>query len=699
MIIKIDESNQARYNEFFEQAYADAKAQEIDVPDGQSAFSSLWEYYSYLPQLARKLPVYYTKLPLDEPMMEINGDTREVKVPAQLVKCAGIENDHYAESIMFLIDRYHDGQDLMNSQIWIQWKAADGTEDCDNVPTMDADFTQNKIRFPWPLTSKVTSHPGIIEFSVVFFAKDLNQQLVYRYSTLTSKIRIEPALKAELGNNANDVGAGFAAAVRTNNYGPGFYKPVRPYFDPAQGGIDLVLYSDLDYTDATDFGALTLQAQATVTDTGSVSYQWKHKVPEGSIEFNCGASQQKTLSSGTYITKAEKDFITAYANSSSLTTFNNKFNSETNLLSGDVTITYSFGAVSLVSREINKANINDFDRYYSTAAKAIDGSKDEYMTKEDFEDFEGDKVYERISQFILPEGISGKDQPVTGIYYAVAVNQIKYTEGSETKTKESFEAISTQTTLISPQELNFTDVASNTIEFTDEDSIKLDTKLDIVEGENYVAAIAKVTTSSGDLPSEYATATASGVTKNADSQNVDTDGKIEIFKVTDSGKPYSSGIGWYQAEISSKRNRETKKGVTKIWRVVNPVAVPKITHNITELGSLISEITESEDHLFTVEINNATNSYPSVTLAVKFETEGDVAAYYGNATFGSSLYSDGYNVNWQKITSDKITPIECTELEYTVPSNDWTLGTRYKCTIVNTLNGKTASGDITFELR
>jgi hypothetical protein len=42
----------------------------------------LWQYFHYLPQLARQNSVFYTKLPLDEEMVEIKGDSRELIVPA-----------------------------------------------------------------------------------------------------------------------------------------------------------------------------------------------------------------------------------------------------------------------------------------------------------------------------------------------------------------------------------------------------------------------------------------------------------------------------------------------------------------------------------------------------------------------------------------------------------------------------------------
>jgi hypothetical protein len=87
------------------------------------------------------------------------------------------------------------------------------------------------IRFPWILDSSVTQYSGIIEFSAVFFSmREGSSDIAYRYSTLPARIKIEPALQKDLADNALDVGGMFAASVRQNNYGPGFYVPVTPYF-------------------------------------------------------------------------------------------------------------------------------------------------------------------------------------------------------------------------------------------------------------------------------------------------------------------------------------------------------------------------------------------------------------------------------------------------------------------------------------
>ena len=720
MVIKIDERNQELYNKFFEEAYTDAKTQGINVPAGQSAFSSLWQYFYYLPELGRKIPQYYTKLPLDEPMMEIDGDSREIKVPAQLIKCAGIENDHMAESIMFLIDRYHDGKDLTNAQIWIQWKAADDAEGRVNVPHIDADFAQNKIRFPWPLTSEVTSHPGIIEFSVVFFMmSETTENVAYRYSTLPQRIRIEPALQADLGSNPTEVGGNFASAVRRNSYGPGFYQPVRPYFTVSQGGLDLGEVSDLNYisTDANiqKFGELVLRAQATVTDTGSIAYGWKHIVPKGTIEFDCGANKTKILSKGTAISKLEKEFINAYKTSLKKITLDNGnekeeelsklssvLNSES-LLTEKIKITYTFGTVALKASEgIDKTHRNKFDRYYKTVAEAENSNNDNYIVESEWDDITS-QVYERYTVFTLPSGETGKNKPVTGKYFAVAKNSI-YSE-TDAEYKYSPESISTKTVLTSPNEVHFSNTTFETVVFDENSSVNLDTELIQVDGETYIASIIKNTTSNTGFPKK-----ANGTLDftDGDEQTIANDGTIEILKNISSAKENSSGTGWYTAEITAKRNRETKSEITKVWRVINEVEAPQIVN-----ATIISEITNP--NISKIEMNPDTINNPNeyevymtdgaeATLKVGFRSGTssvtDVATYYGTSTPNStnSLLSDGFIFQWTKISPDNNETI-ITETGDSITIKGYPKNTLVKCEFTNTLNGMSEKSSLIFNLR
>ena len=671
MIIKIDKSNQALYNDFFKKAYADAKDLRIDMPneEGKVAFSSLWEYFQYLPDLAAQKPEYYTKLPLDEKMADIDGNSRKINIPLQLQTCAGIENDHMAESIMFLIDRYQDGQDLTNAQIWIQWKTEDGSAG-DNVvvPHIDIDFQQNKIRFPWPLTSDVTSNPGNIEFSVVFFMKDENNSndIVYRYSTLPSKIRIEPALRADLGANAVSVGPKFIKAVRKNDYGPGFYIPAKPYFEKEQNGVNLDRESNLDYTNPehTEKGILTLKAQATITDTGTISYKWKHTPENGKVEFTCGENISLTLAAGTVLEADDVEFIKAYIEGS--TTL------EAGVLSSNTTINYSFGRVKEEYVELKKSDKKDFDVYY----KKLSGNTYTPLTEDDMKELnDNDTIYEQLTTFELPE-----DGPVAGWYFVTATNTV--TGNGETKTNQTD---STKTLLIGPENISFENTNQETIELQSGSDAVLNTLLIRKEHETY----------SGEL---FKGNNANDITTN-------------FGKSLQEDNTFSTdATGWYQGKITVKRNRKDDTENTKIWRVVNPVTTPTLKSQ-TVMGDPIINITKTEPTIldgksfptYYVDIDSSAYSLDTgfeLSVAVEEgESTLDIGEYYENPGFETSLISDTYKIEWYKNVPDQ------KEKQYSdVTTASITIKEKLDdnmviyCKLTNTLNNKESSTYIFFKI-
>lgn len=683
MVITINEKNQKKYNDFFTEAYQFAQNNNLleeEDENQEGCFESLWQYYKYLSKLASLDSTYYTKLPLDEPMMEIDGNSREIKVPAQLSRCAGIQNDHMAESIMFLIDRYHDGKDLTNATIWIQWKAQDGTEGRTAVPHVDHNFEQNKIRFPWPLTEEVTQHAGQIEFSAVFFMMiDGKNEVAYRYATLPAKINIASALLPDLGENATDTSNGFAVTVKTSNYGPGFYLPINPTFGPAQGGLDLDLSSDLLYssTNADDLGALTLKAQATVTDTGSITYSWVYHAPkdingvEGIHEFQCGANKTKTIASGETINVLEAAFINQYSSLSNISA---------GVLSSDLTINYSFGTVEESYELVTDTNnINNFDKYYNASHSLL--------TAEQLADAieDNDPIYEKVSTLTLPA--SG---PVTGYYFAMAQNTVKSNNGID---KVSDKVKSTTTVLESPEMPTVTETNPTTIIFSDGKAL-LDTTLDKKQSEGYIIQLYKDSTDNEgiiDESNEYG----DHIEVKPEDSSISP---IELSATTD-------GMGWYQAHITARRNRETKEVNTRVWRVVNEPVAPQIVDYTNRTAddnknSILNITADSDDpYYYKVEVKAGL----PVTLSVGIkdgETTKSISNYYSSTGRIKDLLSDTLVCRWEKIQANKTELLqESSEDAYTLTNGigkDETV--IIKCTFINTLAGIQKSTSLSFEL-
>ena len=656
MVITINDKNRKLYNDFFVEAYEDAKKASLTAgnnynfeglfEDGKEAFSSLWEYYHYLPELAKYKPIYYTKLPLDEPMIEINGNSREMSVPAQLTKCASIENDHLAESIMFSIDRFHDSQDLMAAQTWIQWTAMNGEEKIERTVSInnnmkDIDFTENKIRFPWPLDSSVTQYPGVIEFSAVFFLKN-DDNVVYRYSTLPSKIKIEPALQKELLNNPLDVGGLFAAAVRSNNYGPGFYVPQVPSF--TQNGLDLANESNLDYSVNTENGALTLKAQATVGDTGTLSYSWYHKLPkeESKIYFPCGQGVQLVLPSGTTLSAEEVEFINKTLYDENIV--------DTDKLTEEKILPYSFGTVAEAYGIVSSTN--NFDKYYIKV-----GDEFEYVKTSDItsEQLTNDEIYEKITTLKLPEG----NVPVTGEYFVTAKNTIveKYSTTDSNKT-----------TLMSPNEVKFSGSQADVDIFLDENNgATLETNLITdYSNENY-SAIWETSLDKSDF----------------DEISTDWYSNGDETKLVLNSK---ASAGWYKANVSATRNRETLEGTSRTWRVLKPVMAPTLI-------SLVNNSKVQSDGLVSVEIDPDGSEF---NLHVGFDKDiQDIAGYYDINKFES----DTWYCNWYLKELDKEEElISTTEEVSSIALSNIPRLTQIRCEFCNILSGEIAKSTLTFEI-
>lgn len=116
--------------------------------------------------------------PEDEPLYEIDLNTRTIKAPSFL----SVQYDHKSETIYFICDRYFDITDLGADDITvlIQYKNADPEEQKNGyiyVPTYKDIKTfynkdnekKSKIAFPWVIEGPATAFAGDVTFSVKFY--------------------------------------------------------------------------------------------------------------------------------------------------------------------------------------------------------------------------------------------------------------------------------------------------------------------------------------------------------------------------------------------------------------------------------------------------------------------------------------------------------------------------------------------------
>lgn len=209
-------------------------------------------------------------LPLDEAPFEIDANARTIKVPEAFNKCAGVQGDNLCEIITFTVDRYFNYVDLETTTIAIQWKSANR----EGIHLVDRDLRDiisrpGKIRFGWPLSSKITEVPGDVIFSIRFFiAPEDGGPVKYILNTLPAKINIKQTLQITDPNAVEETNISnlFKEFVENSQFGSGEIA-LSPSF--GYPGLDLEPFKVLN-----NENTLTLTAQAVSGDRGFITYDW-----------------------------------------------------------------------------------------------------------------------------------------------------------------------------------------------------------------------------------------------------------------------------------------------------------------------------------------------------------------------------------------------------------------------------------------
>lgn len=145
------------------------------------------EYLQNLIQINDKnKPQIAVLLPKDEPIYEINLNTRKVAVPPFL----SVKSDHYAETFYFKVDRYFDNMDLSDTACLIQYTNS-GIKNDDGhfylVPYYDITTlrAENKILLSWMVSNSAAAAAGTLTFSFRFYKLDagtvVDDKMVYNY--------------------------------------------------------------------------------------------------------------------------------------------------------------------------------------------------------------------------------------------------------------------------------------------------------------------------------------------------------------------------------------------------------------------------------------------------------------------------------------------------------------------------------------
>lgn len=215
----------------------------------------------------------FLMLPLEEPYFSINANSRSISVPAEFktVGGVGLTGDQIAETILFEIDRYFDFMDLINTNIFVQWKKADGSESASRITLVD--FTDNKIRFGWPITNVLTDTNGKVEFSVRFISYSNEDNVVYSFNTLPANIEIKKSLIPDFDKDIKFDDASELLALAINN-GADSEITIQPVIPVIYEQPNKVIYLKENDEDENKDSAI-LKISAGNTDTGILSYVWK----------------------------------------------------------------------------------------------------------------------------------------------------------------------------------------------------------------------------------------------------------------------------------------------------------------------------------------------------------------------------------------------------------------------------------------
>ena len=183
-------------------AYQDLFDEVRDKSNGAINVNNLEAFFGSITEIAA-LDSKFLRLPLDEPLFEIDANTRKIAVPENFrVNGASVQGDHLAEVIFFRIERYFDYKDLSTCNIEINWKmgAKEGKTTrfikFDDVMTID-DVKSNCIIFGWPINNIVTEKSGALTFAVEFNQTEGegdNKKVIYRFNTLPTTVNIKDGL-------------------------------------------------------------------------------------------------------------------------------------------------------------------------------------------------------------------------------------------------------------------------------------------------------------------------------------------------------------------------------------------------------------------------------------------------------------------------------------------------------------------------
>ena len=208
----LPEEQKAAYDELF------ARMQEYSGKPVNDIHSYLYALDGLMKEMSTKLNANtynLLRLPLTEPVFEINPDTREITVPKQFKENGlTIQGDKLAEIVWFKMPRFFDLTDFYNFKndgtktnsdfedyhTYIEWynpsaKLDEHVRGVDLAYAMTCD--EEYIYFGWPLADKVSGEAGTIQFTVRFLGVN-EGEIKFNFSTRIQSCVIKTTLNFNL---------------------------------------------------------------------------------------------------------------------------------------------------------------------------------------------------------------------------------------------------------------------------------------------------------------------------------------------------------------------------------------------------------------------------------------------------------------------------------------------------------------------
>lgn len=156
-------------------------------------------------------------VPSNASLYNVDLKTRTIEAPQYL----SVLNEHRAETVYFLVDRYYDNMDLSQTVCVIYFVTKDGKGYIYYVPFCDVTTFYGKMIIPWNISGAATAFEGKVKYNLSFYLMEnipdinnydlfdwANAKFKYRLTTKPAESEVLHGLPLE--TVANDADFGFS---------------------------------------------------------------------------------------------------------------------------------------------------------------------------------------------------------------------------------------------------------------------------------------------------------------------------------------------------------------------------------------------------------------------------------------------------------------------------------------------------------